>query len=67
MEQNQIVDLRNQVGILGKKLNKIPLTPDEIDEFVDWVCERWDFYSFYRSSIEFKSRELGKFLNKKNN
>lgn len=67
MSLNEIADFRNQISIISNKLNEIPLTPDEIDEFVDWIIERWDFGSFYRSSIQFKSRELGKFLNQKHN
>lgn len=40
----------------------IPLTPDEIDDFVDYVRDRFNWQDFLRSTDEFKSKELGKFL-----
>ncbi len=62
---NNLPDLKNQISQMGSKLVRIKLTPDEIDEFIDWICVRWDLDSFYRSSIQFKSNELRKFLNER--
>ena len=62
---NNLPDIKKKISQMGSKLVRIKLTPDEIDEFIDWICVRWDLDSFYRSSIQFKSNELRKFLNER--
>lgn len=38
------------------------LPPDLFDDFVTWVHERFDLESFKSSKIEFKKKELKKFM-----
>jgi hypothetical protein len=38
------------------------LPPDLYDDFVTWICERYDRESFVRSTMNFKKRCLKQFL-----
>jgi hypothetical protein len=48
---------------IKKACNHLPhLPPDLYDDFVTWIYDRYDLQSFIQSTMNFKNRELKKFL-----
>lgn len=61
---NQITKNRYNIdGDLKEYFDSLPnMTPDLIDDFITWICERFDLVSFKQSTPNFKKRQLKKFL-----